>query len=239
MMNLVSIPGIYNSTPIFDSHPKSGICEVHLGFADSLVSIRGPLDFAGVNNIHTALVNDADCVACKKCRSDMIEKYKVVNTIGALDIYGQVVEQRCLPREAQKIVGCALEIQDIFPNLIESVYVIPDDSAPAEFKNKVNIVFCFASFSTLSYLNWAVSSGQSLFSLWTSNAEDRTKFWSEMQTRILLGLAKVHHTAKNTCIWIMGYDRIISVEAFSCTPPRILKLNRPYKLLRIKKDESA
>lgn len=239
MTRVVSIPGQYNSTPVFDAHPKAGICEVHLGWAENLMSIRGPADFVGKNAIHTALVSDADCVACKKCRDEMVDKYKSVHVTSELDIYGQAVEHRYLPKAVQQVVGCALEIQDTFPQLIENIYLIPDDSAPEGFKNKVNIVFCFTSFSTLSYLLWAVTTGQSLFSIWTNNAEDRTKFFSEIQTRIILGLAKIHHVTKNTAIWVMGYDRIISIEAFSVTPPRILKLNRPYKLLRVKRNDTT
>ncbi len=239
LTRLVSIPSKYTSTPIFDAHPKFGICEVHLNFSNDLLPIRGPADFAGENDIHTSMVRNTDCIACKGCREKMIEKYKSIQTVTELDIFGETIRFKDLSPQLKLIIECALDIKEIFPNIVENIYIIPEESVPAEFKGKLNLVFAFQTFVTLGYLCWAVKSGQSLFSLWDENSSNRTKFWSEMQTRVILGLAKVHHTAKNTAIWVMGYDRILSIEAFSASPPRIIKLSKPYKLMKVKRDESS
>lgn len=238
-MKTIHIPSKYTSTPIFNAHPKFGICEAHLGFSNDLLPIRGPSDFAGNTDAHTSLVRNAECLVCKECRTKMIEKYNSLQTTSELDIFGETVKFEDFTQYLKLSVEAALEIKDTFPNLVEHIYIIPEESVPDEFKGKLNIVFAFQAFVTLGYLAWAVKSGLSLFTLWNSKSDDRTKFWSEAQTRILLGLCKVHHTAKNTAIWVMGYDRILSIEAFSVSPPRIIKLNKPYKLLKVKRDESS
>lgn len=226
------------------AHSSAGICELHLAFATSIKLCR-VMDTEILRKVNISAMDyhiqslGNTFYACGRCRAEIIKKCGQVLTVDyANSIMSGTVSNDILGQNefAQNVLREFLTLKNRLAaahiDSIEDIFIMEEDFLDNEFHNKLNIVVSFKNFTMLSYFAWAMKERKSLFHAW--NLKDgRSKFWPTIVTKLILQMGKLHHRSENIKIWVMGYSRIVSIEAFTVTPPRFIKVDGPVVLTRV------
>lgn len=205
-----------------------------------LIKVREHHEIQYVNELHRKSILGTTAYVCSACLHNLLKSSDVTvvdenNSLSAGEI---TVEKLKLYPKVHGILNQFLDFQDKAAKLgnlpyFDALYIMSDLYVPGEFRNnKLNIVVSLKAFDMIGYFCWAVREGKSLLHLWPEE-HGRSKFWNSFLTKLLIGLGKVHARSENCNIWVMGYGRIVSIEAFTHTPPNIVKLNGPVILTKV------
>ena len=128
-------------------------------------------------------------------------------------------------------------LEDIFPEEIDGVFIIPPSELPGRYKEKMNILVSFKSLSLLNYFRFVLDRDHvCLMHTWKDCAKDKLKtraqFWRAKDTRILLALGRIHCQSDILRIWVWADTRMLSIEFFCKAPVNMLQIS-PKKILRL------
>lgn len=223
--------------PISPPQHNSGTCELHGHFSPQLFMVKIPeqqVENLIPNGATERSILSNPILVCDSCKS-------VIGGLGTYQVHDCAIDEQAMPQEllnkespAYPLLEKLLEIADIFSDLISDVYLVPNEEvAGTRFAEKTyNVVYAFKNFSIQSYTVWVARNHKSAAHTWNSST-DRDKFWSIRTLRLLLALSKLHLASTQFNIWIASYTRIVSIEYFCTTPPRMVQLT-PAKLYKVK-----
>jgi len=126
-------------------------------------------------------------------------------------------------------------LEEMFPEEIDGIFIIPTSDLPDKFSKKTNILVSFKHLSLLNYFRFVIDRDVCLMDIWKSGASDfqhRANFWSTKNTRMLLALGRIHFQSDIISIWVWADTRMVSIEFF-CKAPVTMTQAFPNKVLRI------
>lgn len=217
--------------------PSSGVCELHGAFENNIKVVTIPLTkikhLAPLGATEESIFA-SPMVVCHKCRT-------VLSRLSGVILYPHSPTEETMPdglidksSPLFPLLETFFHLQDLFPDLISDIYLVPpDEVANSRFADKpLNVVVGLKGFMIQSYTSWSVKTHKSAAHLWNTPNE-RGKFWSARTLRLLLALGKIHLGSTQFNVWVSSYTRIVSVEYFCTTPPRMVQL-QPSKLFKVK-----
>lgn len=130
-------------------------------------------------------------------------------------------------------------LEEIFPDDIDGIYIIPPDNLPNRFKDKTNIMVSFKNLSILQYYRYVIDRDECIMNTWNDYTDrgpasfaSKAKFWGTKLTRILMALGRIHAQSDMISVWVWADTRILSIEFF-CKNPVCMIQASPEKILRV------
>lgn len=220
-----------------------GYCEWHHEYSSCLRLLRLKQGDKGIGFLSDEIGKFYNFAffACDRCDDILVREMKIAESCEMkLPITESAYTDNISDNLISKLASEIASLQNIFPELIDGIYIAPSGQCNNErFVNKLNIVVSFKFLSFTQYISNAIRyRDKCLYHYWKNENTSsqsyypRQKFWSIKTTRILLALGALHAKSKNLAIWIWGDSRIVSIELFTNTPPKLIQI-MPTKLLRI------
>lgn len=216
--------------------PSGGVCELHGSYEPTVNLISIPQikisNLAPLGATEESILANP-MVVCNKCRT-------VVAALSGTILRPVAPVEETMPDDVldksnvYPLLEKFFHIQDVFHEIIDGIYLVPlEEVAGTRFADKpLNVVVGLRNFNIQSYTAWTVRNHKSASHLWNIPS-DRGKFWSVKTMRILLALGKLHLSSTQFNVWIATYTRVVSIEYFCTTPPRMVQL-QPSKLYKVK-----
>lgn len=210
----------------------SGTCEMCKAWSAHLVlrQVRMGERVGNHTNFITSRFYSAPIHVCHTCNTRNHSSWQIPSAT----VYISQKEPHVL-LENQKFVDAASAFMSFTKRspLVQDVFYLPDESVPAQYRGKLNIMLGLNNYSDMGYHLWSFSHNKCLLDAW-EKPEERKRFLGTAGNRFVISLGRVTSLCSDLHVWLRVCGRVSHIDHYirrGCIGPEWQIV--PHKIVRL------